>query len=106
MKVMKPMKKSSRTTNAPLIRDPKKELLIKGLTQQLAASGYTVRREKLRQGPGWRAVSGSCLVRGSRTIFLDSKLPQDEQIVFLGGLARELAGVAQDAPAAPAPAGE
>lgn len=92
MKVIKPPKKSSRSTNTPIIRDPKKELLIKELTQKLAVVGYSVRREKLRQGPGWRAVSGSCLVRGSRTIFLDSKLPQDEQIVFLGGLVRELSG--------------
>ena len=97
MKVPVILKKRPKANQGPLVRDAKKEAVIRDLTQQLTAAGYIVRREKLRQGTGWRAVSGSCLVRGSRTIFLDSKLPQDEQLVVLGALVRELAVVSSTA---------
>ena len=49
----------------------------------MATSGFTVRREELKQGPGWRAVSGSCRLEEQRLVFIDRKLPQDDQITFL-----------------------
>jgi hypothetical protein len=60
-----------------------KENLLKGLANILNSSGFQVRREKLKQGHGWRAVSGSCRVIQNKLIFLDRRLPQDEQIEFL-----------------------
>ena len=60
-----------------------KESCLKELASILSSSGYSVRREKLKQGHGWRAVSGSCRVLGDKMVFLDRRLPADEQIDFL-----------------------
>ena len=60
-----------------------KESLLRELAGILTSSGVTVRREKLKQGHGWRAVSGSCRVLKDKMVFLDRRLPQDEQIDFL-----------------------
>lgn len=60
-----------------------KESLLRDLSGILSSSGYSVRREKLKQGHGWRAVSGSCRVLGDKMVFLDRRLPADEQIDFL-----------------------
>lgn len=60
-----------------------KESLLRGLADILSSSGYSVRREKLKQGHGWRAVSGSCRVLADKMVFLDRRLPADEQIDFL-----------------------
>jgi len=63
--------------------DPLKEKIIKELSAVLAQAGLVVRREKLKQGFGWRALSGVCLLGQDRLLFVDRKLPQDEQISFL-----------------------
>ncbi len=60
-----------------------KESLLRELASILGSSGFRVRREKLKQGHGWRAVSGACRVLQDKLIFLDRRLPQDEQIEFL-----------------------
>ena len=60
-----------------------KESLLNELACILNSSGFRVRREKLKQGHGWRAVSGSCRVMSDKMIFLDRRLPHDEQIDFL-----------------------
>lgn len=69
----------------PLVqqKDPKKEQLIKELGSKLVASGFELRREKLKQGFGWKAVSGACRLEQKRIIFLDPRLSQDDQITFL-----------------------
>lgn len=66
-----------------IVRDPAKEKLFRELSDQLSKQGYTVRREKLRQGYGWKVVSGSCQALGERMIFVDQRLSQDDQISFL-----------------------
>ena len=76
--------------------DPAKEQSLKALGAILSRAGYVVRREKLKSGPGWRAVSGSChrasAAGGTESItFVDRAMPQDDQIEFLVGRIRELA---------------
>lgn len=60
-----------------------KENLLKELASILNSSGFRVRRERLKQGHGWRAVSGACRVLQDKLIFIDRRLPHDEQIEFL-----------------------
>ena len=72
-------------------RDPKKEKVFAQLSKILGLSRVIVRREKLKQGTGWRVVSGSCLRNGDENlIFVDSRLAQDEQISFLATQISEL----------------
>lgn len=65
------------------LRDPKKESLFRGLSETLREAGYFVRREKLKQGHGWKVVSGSCRLKASDLIFVDQRMSQDDQIEFL-----------------------
>lgn len=64
-------------------KDPEKESVYKDLVSKLTGMGYTVRREKLKQGFGWKVVSGQCTVNAERLIFVDSRMTQEDQISFL-----------------------
>ncbi|MBN8548416.1 MAG: hypothetical protein J0M12_03755 [Deltaproteobacteria bacterium] len=77
------MKQSGKNKKNKLVRDPAKEKLFKELSEQLAQRGFTVRREKLKQGYGWKVVSGACQALGQRLIFVDQRMTQDDQISFL-----------------------
>lgn len=77
------MAKKPVKTNATF--DRSKEETIRALVQALTAAGLTVRREELKRGPGWRAVSGVCRLASGKIIFLDRTTRQDEQIEFLVG---------------------
>lgn len=66
-----------------VVRDQKKESVYKGLALELAEHGYTVRREKLKQGFGWKVMSGQCTLESESLIFVDSRMTQDDQIAFL-----------------------
>lgn len=77
------MKKVKAGRKIRLTKDPKKEEIIKLLIGVLARNGTKVRREELKSGPGWRAVSGSCVLDNQPTIFLDRKIGQEDQITFL-----------------------
>lgn len=68
-------------------RDPEKERKFKKLCDALTAHGYTVRREKLKQGHGWKVVSGACTALGQRLVFVDQRMGQDDQLAFLQGVA-------------------
>jgi len=81
------MKSSKRTVVA---KDPKKETLFKSLCAKFEAAGLTVRREKLKQGPGWKVVSGACRANNQRLVFVDPRLAQDDQILFLRSRAKTL----------------
>ena len=78
-------------------KDSKKEQIYQQLVSFVGQNGYQVRREKLKTGPGWRVLSGTCRVQDEKMIFVDSILPQDEQIEFLNSKIREL-GLQADAP--------
>lgn len=71
-------------------RDPRKEAAIKELGSVLEGAGYRVRREQLKQGYGWRVLSGSCRYEEQALIFVDRRLSQDDQISFLLGKIRSL----------------
>lgn len=64
-------------------KDSKKESVYRGLAAQLSESGFKVRREKLKQGFGWKVMSGQCVMESERLIFVDSRMTQDDQIAFL-----------------------
>lgn len=71
-------------------RDAKKEASFRELVEILADAGYAVRREELRRGPGWRAVSGACRCEKDAIIFVDRRLSQDDQVEFLVMRIKEL----------------
>ena len=73
-----------------LKKDHLKERKYQDLVQNCSLAGYQVRRERLKTGPGWRVLSGSCHLHGDKFIFIDSVLPQDEQIEFLQSKIKEL----------------
>ena len=75
--VKKPKPKTTRSI------DPSKERIFKGLSSLLACQGYSVRREELKRGPGWRALSGSCRKIDEKIVFVDKRSSIDEQIGFL-----------------------
>ncbi len=50
-----------------------------------------MRREELKRGHCWRAVSGACRSMSQRIVFVDSRLSPSEQVAFLGMKVRELA---------------
>lgn len=62
---------------------------LKLLISRLESDGYRVRREHLKQGHGWKTISGSCRVHGDRLILVDRKLPIEDQLVFLRSLAAD-----------------
>ena len=64
-------------------RDEKKEAIFKELSLILKQSGIQVRREQLKQGHGWRVVSGTCRLKESSMIFVDRRMSQEDQIAFL-----------------------
>lgn len=64
-------------------KNPKKESAFKALALLVGDMGYVVRRESLKQGLGWRVVSGSCRAENSKIIFVDRRLTPDDQISFL-----------------------
>ena len=72
-------------------KDPKKESVYKGLVAELVEHGYTVRREKLKQGFGWKVMSGQCELSSEKLIFVDSRMTQDDQIAFLQSKLQTLA---------------
>jgi len=78
-KVKKTSRKGKRKT-----RDPKKDAIFRALSEVLLEKARVkVRREKLKQGHGWRAISGACRLDDTTIVFVDSKLNQDEQVEFL-----------------------
>ena len=60
--------------------NPQSDKIINELANVLTNAGYEVRREKLKQGYGWKVLSGACQLEQKELIFVDRKLPQEEQI--------------------------
>ena len=85
----------NRKNSKGLIRDPEKENILRDLSVLLESAGYEVRREKLKRGPGWKVLSGSCRAVTKNAsekslVFVDRQLPQDDQISFLIGRVTEV----------------
>ena len=73
----------NKQTMKEVVRQTNKDVIFRGLALVLDRAGYQVRRERLKQGCGWKVVSGSCRSINDHLIFVDKKLPQDDQITFL-----------------------
>ena len=84
------MKILKKTKSGPSVKDVEKENSIKELSRQLEAAGYRVRREKLKQGPGWKTMSGTCRLAVEKLIFVDRKNPIEDQLLFLQGIASQV----------------
>lgn len=67
-----------------------KENRIKELCASLRAAGVVVRREELKRGHGWRAVSGNCRLKHEPIVFVDRRSSLEEQIAFLESQARSI----------------
>lgn len=85
---MKSARNKAKVSNSA--RDGQKESIFKALVLSLRSAGYEVRREKLKQGHGWKVVSGACRAGEQSMIFVDSRMPQDDQILFLKARMTEL----------------
>ncbi len=77
-------------TSKPLKKDSKKEQAYQDLVSLAKTNGYIVRREKLKTGPGWRVLSGTCRLDSEKMIFVDSQMAQEDQIEFLSGKIKDL----------------
>lgn len=66
-------------------KDSRKDKVVRLLTDALKEAGYAVRREELKRGPGWKTVSGSCRLEDQKLIFVDKRMPIEEQAAFLLG---------------------
>ena len=82
-KILKRAKKTRTAIGAGRRPDAKKEAVYRKLSAILRSGGYEVRREQLRQGPGWRALSGTCRVNMDKLVIVDSRMTQQDQISFL-----------------------
>lgn len=72
------------------LKEQEKESALKDLSSCLERAGYKVRRERLKQGPGWKAVSGTCRLAEGRLVFVDRKNSLDDQLLFLQSLAEKI----------------
>ncbi|RMD84817.1 MAG: hypothetical protein D6808_06330 [Candidatus Dadabacteria bacterium] len=70
--------------------DRENERLFQQLRSLLTEEGFTVRRERLKSGHGWRAISGMCRAVDKNVIFVDSRLKGSEQVAFLMEKIQEL----------------
>ena len=82
--------KKIKISNTSVQKEAEKENVIKDLIAKIQGAGYKVRREKLKQGPGWRTVSGSCRLQEEKLIFVDRKNSVDDQLGFLKACALDL----------------
>jgi hypothetical protein len=83
-KIVLPMiKKAKRRKNARPTWSKEQEAAYKAAITDLEQLGYEVRREELKRGHGWKAMSGSCRSAGQRIIFVDNRLTPAEQVAFL-----------------------
>ena len=59
------------------------ESRIRSIIKELAHEGVIVRREKLTRGPSFKVQSGTCNLSGKRTVFVDKRLPVEQQLQTL-----------------------
>ena len=78
LKIIKKKKAAKRP-----VRDAAKERLFREIAAVYLKQGVTIRREKLKQGHGWKVLSGSCRAQEKEFLFVDSRLGIDDQLVFL-----------------------
>lgn len=81
-------KKKKRAARPSWSKD--QEFRYRELIDKLAALGFTVRREELKRGHCWKALSGSCRSIDRNLVFVDSRLNPQDQVNFLYATLAEL----------------
>lgn len=56
---------------------------IKSLSKIIESKGIKVRREKLSRGHNFKVRSGNCILTGTDHVFLDKRLPHEQQMLLL-----------------------
>jgi hypothetical protein len=59
------------------------EQKIRKIISRSSELGISVRREKLTRGPSFRVKSGNCTLTGKALIFIDRRLPLEQQLSLL-----------------------
>ena len=77
------IKKAKRRKSSRPTWSKEQEELYKELFAKLEGLGFTVRREELKSGHRWKAMSGTCRSLSTKFVFIDSRLSPDDQIAFL-----------------------
>ncbi|MCB0343880.1 MAG: hypothetical protein KDD66_02120 [Bdellovibrionales bacterium] len=60
-------------------KEKKLEKQFKQISELFISRGIQVRREKLSRGPAFRVKSGDCAISGDNYIFVDRRLPIEQQ---------------------------
>ncbi len=84
------IRKAKRRRNARAFWSKSQEALYKECVALLEQAGYLVRREELKRGHCWKAMSGSCRSLTHKYVFIDSRLTANEQVAFLSAKLNEL----------------
>lgn len=71
-------------------KEREEELQVKKLVELFNRRGWSVRREKLSRGSSFRVKSGNCLFSGQNLVFVDRRLPVQQQLSVLIDYALEL----------------
>ncbi len=61
-------------------KDQEIENQLKTLSGVFENRGISIRREKLSRGSAFRVKSGNCLLSGDKVIFIDRRMPIDQQL--------------------------
>ena len=56
---------------------------IQSLSKIIESKGIKVRREKLSRGHNFKVRSGNCVLTGQDHVFLDKRLPKEQQMLLL-----------------------
>ncbi len=56
---------------------------IRNIGKLIESKGIKVRREKLSRGRNFKVRSGNCVLTGSDHIFIDRRLPQEQQMMLM-----------------------
>ena len=65
------------------LKEKREEQQLRNITQLFEKRGVTIRREKLSRGHSYRVKSGDCQYAGTPHVFLDRRLPVEQQISVL-----------------------
>lgn len=65
------------------VKEKKLERQFRQISELFTSRGIQVRREKLSRGPAFRVKSGDCALAGDNYIFVDRRLPLEQQAAVL-----------------------
>ena len=59
------------------------ETAVRAIVKFLKKRGHDVRREKLSRGDSFRVKSGECCFKDKKLLFVDTRLPAEQQLSIL-----------------------